>query len=266
MSASLQVQVGQVDEVTTVTFAPAVPGQDSIDSGGEAELVLSALNDAGSGSDPSSLLSIVLVTTGGSLTAPLPGLDCAITCVLFENDLERLSGIGDGTAGRISFTLRATDEAGAASVQARVVSSVGELFEPPPLAFTFTGEQQQLALGPAPNSLLYRAAAGDGDETRLEVTAVNTSGRPTIPASDLTIRITGPAARRSQGRHSSLGRARRQPPIRAARDDRHARAGDGPLHAAREPRRGGRDPDLHRGRRGCADLAAQRGRLGCRGG
>ncbi len=192
VSASLQVQVGQVDEVTTVTFAPAVPGQDSIDSGGEAELLLSALNDAGLGSDPSSLLSIVLVTTGGSLASPLRGVDCAITCVLFENDLERLSGIGDGTAGRISFTLRATDEAGAASVQARVVSGVGELFEPPPLAFTFTGEQQQLALGPAPNSLLYRAAVGDGDQTRLEVTAVNTSGRPTIPAGDLMIRITGP--------------------------------------------------------------------------
>ena len=65
--------MGQVDEVTTVTFAPAVAGQDSIDSGGEAELVLSALNDAGLGSDPSSLLSIVLVTTGGSLTSPLRG-------------------------------------------------------------------------------------------------------------------------------------------------------------------------------------------------
>ena len=62
----------------------------------------------------------------------------------------------------------------------------------PPLAFRFTGEQQRLALVPAPNSLLYRAAVGDGDETRLEVTAVNTSGRPTIPAGDLTIRITGP--------------------------------------------------------------------------
>ena len=71
VSASLQVEVAQVDEVNTVTFAPAVPGNDSIDSGGEAELVLSVLNDVGSGSDPLSLLSIVLVTTGGSLTAPV---------------------------------------------------------------------------------------------------------------------------------------------------------------------------------------------------
>ena len=192
VSASLQVEVAQVDEVNTVTFAPAVPGNDSIDSGGEAELVLSVLNDVGSGSDPLSLLSIVLVTTGGSLTAPVRGVDCAITCVLFENDLERLRGIGDGTAGRISFTLQATEEAGAATVQARVISSLGELFEPPTLAFTFTGEQQRLALGPAPNSLLYRAAAGDGDQIQIDVTAVNASGQPTIPTTDLTVRITGP--------------------------------------------------------------------------
>ena len=192
VSASLQVEVAQVDEVNTVTFAPAVAGNDSIDSGGEAELVLSVLNDVGSGSDPLSLLSIVLVTTGGSLTSPVRGVDCAITCVLFENDLERLRGIGDGSAGRISFTLRATEEAGAATVQARVISSLGELFEPPPLAFTFTGEQQRLALGPAPNSLLYRAAAGDGDQIRIDVTAVNASGQPTIPTTDLTVRITGP--------------------------------------------------------------------------
>ena len=192
VSASLQVEVAQVDEVNTVTFAPAVAGNDSIDSGGEAELVLSVLNDVGSGSDPLSLLSIVLVTTGGSLTAPVRGVDCAITCVLFENDLERLRGIGDGSAGRISFTLRATEEAGAATVQARVISSLGELFEPPPLAFTFTGEQQRLALGPAPNSLLYRAAAGDGDQIQIDVTAVNASGQPAIPTTDLTVRITGP--------------------------------------------------------------------------
>ena len=192
VSASLQVEVAQVDEVNTVTFAPAVAGNDSIDSGGEAELVLSVLNDVGSGSDPLSLLSIVLVTTGGSLTAPVRGVDCAITCVLFENDLERLRGIGDGTAGRISFTLQATEEAGAATVQARVISSLGELFEPPTLAFTFTGEQQRLALGPAPNSLLYRAAAGDGDQIQIDVTAVNASGQPTIPTTDLTVRITGP--------------------------------------------------------------------------
>ena len=192
VSASLQVEVAQVDEVNTVTFAPAVAGNDSIDSGGEAELVLSVLNDVGSGSDPLSLLSIVLVTTGGTLSAPVRGPDCAITCVLFEDDIERLRGIGDGTAGRISFTLQATEEAGEATVQARVISSEGELFEPPRLAFRFTGEQQRLALGPAPDSLLYRAAAGDGDQIQIDVTAVNTSGQPTIPTTDLTMRITGP--------------------------------------------------------------------------
>ena len=176
---------GSVDEVAEVSFdfAPqergaqrGAPYPATIAAGESTKLRLTALNENGTASAPDGITSILLTTTSGSLSTPLgggctagDGLICGIP----------VSALTASNTDQIPITLThpGPDKAGITTVQATLVSSDGEAFNPPPLSVTFKGAAASLAISEPATGLLGSITADDDrDQLTLTVTATDASG------------------------------------------------------------------------------------------
>ncbi len=197
---------GSVDEVAEVSFdfAPQERGARrgdpypaTIAAGESTKLRLTALNENGTASAPDGITSILLTTTSGSLSTPLgggctagAGLICGIP----------VSALTASNTDQIPITLThpGPDKAGITTVQATLVSSDGEAFNPPPLSVTFKGAAASLAISEPATGLLGSVTADDDrDQLTLTVTATDASGNEVeVPYRAPRAVITGPDGER----------------------------------------------------------------------
>ena len=179
------VEPGSIDEVAEVRFdfAPrergasrGEPYPSTIAAGESTKLRLTALNENSAASAGGSISTILLTTTSGRLSTSIGG-GCegggGMTCRV------PVSAVGASNADQIPITLAHPGAGGArtATVRARVISSEGEVFRPPPLRVTFKGAAAALAISEPATGLLGAATSGDDrDLLKLTVTAADASG------------------------------------------------------------------------------------------
>ena len=199
----LEITIGTVDEVAEVQFdfAEQTIGADrgqpypsSVPAGGSTRFRLSILNENGGASATGSVGSVLLTTTGGALSTTLGG-GCGgggVTCRI------PASAVTGANADRIVVTLAhpGADKAGTATVRATVITNDGESFTPPPLAVTFVGDAETLAISEPTAGLLAHATTEDGDNRdtlKLTVTAADAAGNDVeLPYRAPRATITGP--------------------------------------------------------------------------
>ena len=169
LAASLDVTVGDVNEIDSVTFGVDTDQKDSIGKSGSTVLVLGVLNANGKAVANSSIASILVTTSVGDFSTALGGdEDCdeGPACTI---DIEELTQTGGTSSAAIKITYTAPDEAGSADIDALVIATNGVLTEATPITITFAGDPETIAVaGPASTVLNVDSddfdESGDGDD------------------------------------------------------------------------------------------------------
>lgn len=199
--ATLEVTIGEVDEVASVTLDFAAdnsgdgPASDRksyparLSAGERTVLQLSALSENNAASAAGAIASVLLTTTRGSLSLLNPRGDCrgggGFACEVPVNLLDAAN------SDNIRFELAhpGSDKPGAASVEATVISSAGEVFTPDAVAVTFLGAAESLTINPPSTALLNVQTPDSGDDQddrdtlTLSVIAADADGRAVaVPA------------------------------------------------------------------------------------
>ena len=190
----------------------------SVGSANTTELTLSILNLSGKPSEADAITSIVISTTGGSLSANAGSTetyrcDSVQRTRACEIDISSYADAGDPLPAKIRLLLNAPETPGTAEVTAVVVAG-GEVFTPDAVTVTFYGPLDELDLGDASGTVLgYDVVGGDkdagvdgesaedkgdadkGSDKRDQITfsvgAMDANGN-TIRTPDLTVKISDP--------------------------------------------------------------------------
>ena len=190
----------------------------SVGSANTTELTLSILNLSGKPSEADAITSIVISTTGGSLSANAGSTetyrcDSVQRTRACEIDISSYADAGDPLPAKIRLLLNAPETPGTAEVTAVVVAG-GEVFTPDAVTVTFYGPLDELDLGDASATVLgYDVVGGDkdagmdgesaedkgdadkGSDKRDQITfsvgAMDANGN-TIRTPDLTVKISDP--------------------------------------------------------------------------
>ena len=190
----------------------------SVGSANTTELTLSILNLSGKPSEADAITSIVISTTGGSLSANAGSTetyrcDSVQRTRACEIDISSYADAGDPLPAKIRLLLNAPETPGTAEVTAVVVAG-GEVFTPDAVTVTFYGPLDTLDLGDASGTVLgYDVVGGEkdagmdgesaedkgdadkGSDKRDQITfsvgAMDSNGN-TIRTPDLTVKISDP--------------------------------------------------------------------------
>ena len=204
---------GYDDDVSTKERASI-----SVGSANTTELTLSILNLSGKPSEADAITSIVISTTGGSLSANAGSTetyrcDSVQRTRACEIDISSYADAGDPLPAKIRLLLNAPETPGTAEVTAVVVAG-GEVFTPDAVTVTFYGPLDALDLGDASGTVLgYDVVGGEkdagmdgesaedkgdadkGSDKRDQITfsvgAMDSNGN-TIRTPDLTVKISDP--------------------------------------------------------------------------
>ena len=202
-SASLEVTIGTVDEVTEVTFALATDDDKSTISAadGSTTLQLSVLNENGTASAGGKIASVLFTTTSGTLSLDNPGGGCTgssgLACQVPVDALDATNS----DAIQVSLTHPGSGQSGTAAVHARVLSVAGASFAPDPIEIIFSGPAETLALSEPSTSLLNvdtpdmdtdDEAQDDRDMMTLSVTAEDKSGNSVTASTVSRVRFQDP--------------------------------------------------------------------------
>ncbi len=127
--------------------------------GGTTELTLSVLNASNKPAEANTVSSIVLTTTGGTLsTQSINGTAQTANCktqnsAACEIDLKSLKDSGGALQEKIRVELKAPAVPGMATVSATVISG-GTVHTPTPVQIKFSGAATSLSIGDAPSHVL----------------------------------------------------------------------------------------------------------------
>ncbi len=148
---------GYVDDATTAEPTTIMAGT------GTTELSLSVLSASNQPSEASAVSSIVITTTGGTLSTEQIGpagalVDQKATCktggqAACELDLTSLKASGDPLPAKMRIQLKAPATPGTAMVTATVISG-GTVHRPDPVQIRFSGPATSLSIGAAPSNVL----------------------------------------------------------------------------------------------------------------
>jgi len=142
------------------------PAAISIGTGNNTELTLSVLNASGKPAEAGAVTSIVISTTGGTLTdnSGAATYSCeADNTHACEIDFSTYRSAGDPLPGKIRVLLTAPVTPGSGSVSVVVVAG-GKVFTADPVDVTFYGPASELTIGDASGSVLAYNV-GDDEET-----------------------------------------------------------------------------------------------------
>ncbi len=148
---------GYVDDATTAEPTTIMAGT------GTTELSLSVLSASNQPSEASAVSSIVITTTGGTLSTEQIGpagalVDQKAKCksngqAACELDLTSLKASGDPLPAKMRIQLKAPTTPGTATVTATVISG-GTVHRPDPVQIRFSGPATSLSIGAAPSHVL----------------------------------------------------------------------------------------------------------------
>ncbi len=148
---------GYIDDATTAEPTTIMAGT------GTTELSLSVLSASNQPSEASAVSSIVITTTGGTLSTEQIGpagalVDQKATCktggqAACELDLTSLKASGDPLPAKMRIQLKAPATPGTAMVTATVISG-GTVHRPDPVQIRFSGPATSLSIGAAPSHVL----------------------------------------------------------------------------------------------------------------
>ncbi len=149
---------GYVDDATTAEPTTIMAGT------GTMELSLSVLNASNQPASASVVSSIVITTTGGTLStqqimnAAGTKVDQPATCksngqAACELDLSSLKASGDPLPAKMRIQLKAPASPGTAMITATVISG-GTVHRPDPVQIRFSGPATSLSIGAAPSHVL----------------------------------------------------------------------------------------------------------------
>jgi len=145
------------------------PASISVGGGNSTELTLSILNANGKPAEASSITSIVISTTGGTLSEndpnPLDDDNTNYHCEAdkthaCEIDISEFADAGEPVPGALRVLLSAPETPGTAVVSAIVVAG-GKVFTPDSITIAFYGPADSLALGDASGTVLAHNTGDD---------------------------------------------------------------------------------------------------------
>ncbi len=205
---------GYVDDATTAEPTTIMAGT------GTTELSLSVLSGSNQPSEASAVSSIVVTTTGGTLSTQSIGAMGSETAqaancktqnsAACELDLSSLRASGDQLPAKMRIELKAPASPGTATVTATVISG-GQVHRPDPVQVRFSGPATSLSIGAAPSNVLgynvgndqaadYNAAtkADSGTDARDQISfmldATDASGSAvTVPTVTAMLKTSGGA-------------------------------------------------------------------------
>ena len=232
LSDTLELTVGEVDELTEVEFDFATdtrgdsdssndrPYPGAIAAGESTTLLLKLLNENGKAAAKGAAASVLFTTSLGKLSAKLGGAD-AEACTAGGGQTCRIANPTTALTASNSDQIRLTVEhpgagrSGAVLVRANVLASDGESFAAEPIRLIFSGSASAIALSAPTRGVLSHdtcdAPASDGpdgckvagdrddrDVLTLEVTATDAAGnKVAVPSSGYgATKITGPDGKR----------------------------------------------------------------------
>ncbi len=232
LSDTLELTVGEVDELTEVEFDFATdtrgdsdssndrPYPGAIAAGESTTLLLKLLNENGKAAAKGAAASVLFTTSLGKLSAKLGGAD-AEACTAGGGQTCRIATPATALTASNSDQIRLTVEhpgagrSGAVLVRANVLASDGESFAAEPIRLIFSGSASAIALSAPTRGVLSHdtcdAPASDGpdgckvagdrddrDVLTLEVTATDAAGnKVAVPSSGYgATKITGPDGKR----------------------------------------------------------------------
>ncbi len=162
---------GYVDDPSSMEPTTIIAGT------GTTELSLSILSANNKPAWASTIASIVITTTGGTLSTEQIGpagakIDQPATCKIngqaaCEIDLTSLKTSGKQLPAKIRIQLKAPASPGMAAVAATVIS-VGQVFQPSPLQIKFSGPAISLSIGAAPSNVLGYNVGDDVGDTGMD--------------------------------------------------------------------------------------------------
>jgi len=210
-TASLEVEIGTVDEVAAAAFgfapnpaADNAPYPATIPAGGETVLQLGVLNENGTASAAGSIASILFTTTSGSLSLLSPDSGCEGGGLACQVDVDALNA-DNSNAIQIQLDGPGAGQSGTATVSATVLSGDGETFRPDPLEVTFAGAAETLMISEPPTSLLNvnTPDAGDDLDNRdaltLSVSAADASGNSVLLDTLTSVQLEDPDGKAVSG-------------------------------------------------------------------
>ncbi len=205
---------GYIDDASTTEPSTIMAGT------GTTELSLSVLSGSNQPSEASAVSSIVITTTGGTLSTEQIGpagalVDQKAKCksngqAACELDLTSLRASGDPLPAKMRIQLKAPASPGTATVTATVISG-GTVHRPDPVQIRFSGPATSLSIGAAPSNVLgynvgndeaadYNAAtkADSGTDARDQISfmldATDASGSAvTVPTVSAMLKTSGGA-------------------------------------------------------------------------
>ena len=206
-------RIADIVEIASVTLELAEDEPASRAAGSEGiDLVLKILNANNAAADPSAISSILVSGPPPlTLTSTAGGSSCSASiCQWTVRSARRLGGRG---AESIKITASSSSPANAV-VAVHVVNATGEEFDAESPRLTFSGPASRLTLSTPSGTLLNEQIAGDRDEIRIEVGAVDSSGNATELSSSLSLTVRNPDGRtvsssaisREQLARDSIGR------------------------------------------------------------
>ena len=207
-SASLEVTIGTVDEVTEVAFDFATDDDKSTISADDESttLQLSVLNENGTASAAGKIASVLFTTTSGTLSLTTPASGCSgtgssgLACQVPVDDLDATN------SDAIQVELTHPGQSGTATVNVRVLSIAGASFAPDPLEIVFSGGAETLAISEPTTSLLNvntpdmdtgtgadRMTQDNRDVMTLSVTAEDENGNSAkVPPANRSVTLKDP--------------------------------------------------------------------------
>ncbi len=186
-------RIADIVEVASVTLELAEDEPASRAAGSEGiDLVLKILNANNAAADPSAISSILVSGPPLMLDSKAGGSNCSTSiCQWTSRSARDLGGRG---AESIKITAKSSIPASAVVI-VRVVNATGTSFDAESPRLTFSGPASRLTLGTPSGTLLNEQIAGDRDEIRIEVGAVDSSGNATELSGSLSLTVRNPDGR-----------------------------------------------------------------------
>ncbi len=207
LSDTLEVTIGTVDEVDSVTFGFAAnpdddnaPFPSTIEVEESTTLQLAVLNANATASAKGNIASVLFTTTSGTLRLVKPMGGCGGSGLACQVPVDALNATNSDDI-QVSLAHPGSGQSGTATVSATVLSIAGASFMPDPIEIIFSGPPETLTISEPPTSLLnVQTANDDRDVMTLSVSAEDKSGnRADVPVTSRSATLKDPDGKTASG-------------------------------------------------------------------